>query len=153
MSIVVLLAGCPEDRLQEGLSVVVKSDGVYFQFDRYDVIFLEIYARKEGRIKLMLYGRVKFDEINNSNNMVRIGNQSNRWKHGGNFVYGDNYFYQIDTTGKSWHGFIQFNHKDPSMAGEDVDFEDTSKMKVTFIIDHFGKEVKRMEVKGSDYDE
>lgn len=32
------LVGCPQERLKEGLSVSLEQDGVYFVFDRYDIL-------------------------------------------------------------------------------------------------------------------
>ena len=95
--------------------------------------------------------------INKNNNKVKIVHQRQSVKHQSNFVYGAKCIFYIETTcmskAKDWHGYIKFDHKDTSMAGKTVDFEDTSKMKVTLIIDDFGKVAKKMVVKGSVYDE
>lgn len=147
---IILLAGCPRNRLKEGLSVKIKSDGVYFVFDRYDIMSIMLF-KSNGDVLLSIY--FEPSEINESNSMVNIGINDITYEYIRDIDYGKNYPYQIDTSGKSWHGYIKFDHKDTSMAGKTVDFEDTSKMKVTLIIDDFGKVAKKMVVKGSAYDE
>lgn len=139
--------GCPRDRLSDGISVIIDTTGVYFVFDRKDISSIWLYKYNDGNYDtVFLQNNIK----NISDNLHMIQDQSDR--HNIGFQYGMKYTYIIETSGKSWHGYIQFDHKDPSMAGKTVDFEDTSKMMVTFIIDDSGKEAKRMEVKGSAYD-
>ena len=145
------LIGCPQERLKDGLSVSLEQDGVYFFFDRYDILDIVIDTKINGNTRMIYLGDFDRNSFNETNNRVKIYNQGRGYP-GLNFLFGQKYTYVIDTSNKSWYGFIQFDHKDPSMSGEDVDFEDTSKMKVTLIIDDFDKEAKRMEVKGSAYD-